>query len=82
MVEDANMSRNILDNKYYVRDGRIIAKKAVRTKEFKQYWVSWLKLLCLKKKILSQAKKNVTSVNRHWLVSILKADFSQYWGRF
>lgn len=37
MVEDANMSRNILDNKYYVRDGRIIAKKAVGTKEFKQY---------------------------------------------
>lgn len=65
MVEAANMSRNILDNKYYVRDGGIIAKKAVRTKEFRQYCVSWLKLLCLKKKILSQAEKNVSIVNRH-----------------
>ena len=37
MVEAANMSWNILDNEYYGRDGGNIAKKAVRTKEFRQY---------------------------------------------
>ena len=37
MMETANMSLNILDNEYYIRDGGSIAKKAVRTKEIRQY---------------------------------------------
>lgn len=37
MMETTNMSLNILDNEYYIRSGRNIAKNAVRTEEIKQY---------------------------------------------
>lgn len=39
IMEMANVILNILDNEYHMRDGGNIAKKAVRTKEIKQYCV-------------------------------------------
>lgn len=38
-MEPANVILNILDNEYHMRDGGNIAKKAVGTKEIKQYCI-------------------------------------------